>query len=663
MFGIRMDSISGNEDHFLFTDFLDRFSDLHNGDDLITRKEARSLFDRNGDSVIDVTDWMQIASRDYLLHQQAFKRLVDIVRPLLWPLNIELDLPEPISKNGKDVLFKTTCDVDTALAILEESDPALNKLTATPKADLHIHFGGNASARFLFIEAIRQVGTGAIAPDEQTGPLNWDSDPHYRDYHTFKYYSLDEVIGMAKKEELGDEYIAPSEIVAEAQAWFRANPEVKLDEANIDAYPELSALFAQFEKLVTYKPSGEIANLPDFLNVYRVCSALAETTQSDEVRARAIRSAMYTCSEQGTSYIEMKIGAPKVKLAMRSYPDLEPEEAIYKMAEELYGAVIATIQKTNDELIADAKNPVDFRIMYTLSKGASYKTENLIQTQVLVKLLEAHPDWAHWIVGLDGAAKEPGEPPAIYEAHLQEILAYNETVPTERQLGITWHQGEDFSDTSLMDSIKRVDDLTELGVSRIGHGIVLGANPELYYSKRFTMSIDDYRELLQYDQENGFNTPINLYVDHASPNIEEELQRIEDLINGEEDFSDIEGIYGADQTREEFTAAIQERQSYVLARLKARGISIEVNPTSNLYMGIPSSSMEDHPLPYFVNQGVVATINTDDAGIFATDINREYASAAYMLDANESELSGIIANGFNESFAHKIRGENLDHLR
>jgi aminodeoxyfutalosine deaminase len=68
------------------------------------------------------------------------------------------------------------------------------------------------------------------------------------------------------------------------------------------------------------------------------------------------------------------------------------------------------------------------------------------------------------------------------------------------------------------------------------------------------------------------------------------------------------------------------RDPGLLAELAGRGIVLDVCLTSNARLGVVSS-VAAHPLPALAAAGVRCTVNTDDPGIFDTDLSREHALA------------------------------------
>ena len=103
----------------------------------------------------------------------------------------------------------------------------------------------------------------------------------------------------------------------------------------------------------------------------------------------------------------------------------------------------------------------------------------------------------------------------------------------------------------------------------------------------------------------------------------------------------------------------------LLAHLAAEGIPLEVCPSSNIATRAVAT-LDEHPLPAFRDAGVVITINSDDPPMFGTDLNREYAIAADLLDLDEAGLRALATTAVDVSFAPddvktRLRGEIADY--
>ncbi|MBZ5732984.1 adenosine deaminase [Nocardioides sp. TRM66260-LWL] len=88
----------------------------------------------------------------------------------------------------------------------------------------------------------------------------------------------------------------------------------------------------------------------------------------------------------------------------------------------------------------------------------------------------------------------------------------------------------------------------------------------------------------------------------------------------------------------------------LLAHLAETGVPLEVCPSSNLATRAVAS-LEEHPLRAFRDAGVVVTVNSDDPPMFGTDLCREYAIAADLLDLDEEGLRELARTAVRCSFA------------
>lgn len=109
------------------------------------------------------------------------------------------------------------------------------------------------------------------------------------------------------------------------------------------------------------------------------------------------------------------------------------------------------------------------------------------------------------------------------------------------------------------------------------------------------------------------------------------------------------------------TSAAQDPE--LLAHLAEREIPLEVCPTSNIATNAVAS-LEEHPLKTMVEAGVCVTINSDDPPMFGTDLNKEYAIAARLLDLDAAGVAELAKNAVNASFmdnsAKRVLGAEID---
>jgi aminodeoxyfutalosine deaminase len=88
----------------------------------------------------------------------------------------------------------------------------------------------------------------------------------------------------------------------------------------------------------------------------------------------------------------------------------------------------------------------------------------------------------------------------------------------------------------------------------------------------------------------------------------------------------------------------------LLKELVERDIVLEICPTSNLRTRAVAR-IEDHPFPVLRAAGVRVTLNTDDPGMFDTDLNREYLTAQRVFGLTELELAELAREAVRASFA------------
>ena len=84
--------------------------------------------------------------------------------------------------------------------------------------------------------------------------------------------------------------------------------------------------------------------------------------------------------------------------------------------------------------------------------------------------------------------------------------------------------------------------------------------------------------------------------------------------------------------------------------LVARDIVLEVCPTSNICTRAVAE-MKDHPFNVLRDAGVRVTLNSDDPGMFDTDLNREYLVAHKDFGLNRAALTDLARESVRASFA------------
>lgn len=104
----------------------------------------------------------------------------------------------------------------------------------------------------------------------------------------------------------------------------------------------------------------------------------------------------------------------------------------------------------------------------------------------------------------------------------------------------------------------------------------------------------------------------------------------------------------------------------LLEHLAEAGIALEVCPSSNVATRAVAT-LEEHPLPRFVEAGVTVAISSDDPPMFNTTLNREYEVAAQLLGLDETGVADLARASVEASFApddvrSRILGEIDAHL-
>ncbi len=86
--------------------------------------------------------------------------------------------------------------------------------------------------------------------------------------------------------------------------------------------------------------------------------------------------------------------------------------------------------------------------------------------------------------------------------------------------------------------------------------------------------------------------------------------------------------------------------------LAENAIGVESNLTSNLQTRI-IDDYNNHPLRTFLEQGILATINTDDPGISAIDLHYEYDYAALKAGLSDDQIATSQKNALEVAFLDK----------
>lgn len=96
----------------------------------------------------------------------------------------------------------------------------------------------------------------------------------------------------------------------------------------------------------------------------------------------------------------------------------------------------------------------------------------------------------------------------------------------------------------------------------------------------------------------------------------------------------------------------------LLERMFAHRIPFEVCPTSNLKTGA-ARSYADHPLPEFLQRGLMVTLNSDDPAMFGSSLTDEYKLCPDKFDMGWEEIRMLCLNGVKASFLPDLDKRSL----
>jgi aminodeoxyfutalosine deaminase len=114
-------------------------------------------------------------------------------------------------------------------------------------------------------------------------------------------------------------------------------------------------------------------------------------------------------------------------------------------------------------------------------------------------------------------------------------------------------------------------------------------------------------------------------------------------------------LLGAERIGHGLTAI---RDANVMALLRGRRIPVEVCPSSNVSTGL-IARFEDHPLPKFLEAGLVVTLNSDDPAMFGTSLQAEFLKAARSFGFSRETLAGLSRNAVHASFLSEDEKQKL----
>lgn len=87
----------------------------------------------------------------------------------------------------------------------------------------------------------------------------------------------------------------------------------------------------------------------------------------------------------------------------------------------------------------------------------------------------------------------------------------------------------------------------------------------------------------------------------------------------------------------------------LVAYLAAQRIPLEINPTSNIRLGV-YPNLAAHPLRHLHDAGLIVTVNSDDPPLFNTTLNDEVALLAEPFGLGIAAIDAILLNAVRHSF-------------
>ncbi len=250
-------------------------------------------------------------------------------------------------------------------------------------------------------------------------------------------------------------------------------------------------------------------------------------------------------------------------------------------------------------------------------------TAALDSYQFLTHFLDAHPDLAKWITGIDFCASEHTHFPSAKKTLFQQVR--NDNLRRTHHLGILYHVGEMWQDIAIHSAARWCVEAAQIGANRLGHALALGLNCNSLFGQVIKESPSETEDTFRW------------------------LRQFRGTLH---DFGFTSGDYGWFARRAELS--IKEGQTHwfydrdlveqttlfqnaAMSMVQALGPIVESCPTSNMRIG-GLTSESHHPLKRFADHDLNFVIATDDPGIFDIDLRSEENFATAHLGLSSSQL-------------------------
>lgn len=313
-------------------------------------------------------------------------------------------------------------------------------------------------------------------------------------------------------------------------------------------------------------------------------------------------------------------------------------------------------------------------IVLQLHKTANpLKDHNLQHVQIFASLAASFPKLRPLLIGVDTAGRERLVEPRRLSRAYRFLQAFEEQfrkgVADEFPIhwGYTYHVGEDTDD--FLVGLRHVDEVVHLLLplrgGRIGHGLILGEEPETYYRQRgltrptrraYLLSLVWAWWVLQIEGFPGSAQRVYLFLVEQIPSLKDvdlhqcarnmmdavaeswqpglavpqfsgSARIVKHAASEDQLLAMLTDAKGLDTrltispSKSDF-ALLREIQHCTQQRLLRRRLTIEVNPTSNLLIG-NYANYRDLPYKAMSDAGLELSINTDDPGMFTTSLASE----------------------------------------
>lgn len=86
-----------------------------------------------------------------------------------------------------------------------------------------------------------------------------------------------------------------------------------------------------------------------------------------------------------------------------------------------------------------------------------------------------------------------------------------------------------------------------------------------------------------------------------------------------------------------------------IARLKDKNIALEICPSSNIALGL-FKDLNEHPLPFFLEAGILLSLNSDDPPFFRTTLAKEYERVQSFFNYSDEKMQSFTKMAIETAF-------------